>query len=249
MEKIKVMSFNVRCGELTESRIARVAQAVKNEMPDVLGIQEGHLPICEGILNAVGGEYEMHGVGRDGSPGDENSNVFYRKSVFNCIEAGTKWLSDTPDFRSEHPKSAYPRIFSYQLLERKSDGQKFLHISTHLDYTCDEVKVYQAERLVKWIENRVGNSVPVAIVGDFNAREKSPAYNVFIDAGYEATNSYGESKRTFNGYRDDMTRGGVIDFCFVNKKCKVLSYRVCDEKLNGEWISDHNAIISEIEPK
>ena len=39
MEKIKVMSFNVRCGELTESRIARVAQAVKNEMPDVLGIQ------------------------------------------------------------------------------------------------------------------------------------------------------------------------------------------------------------------
>ena len=56
----------------------------------------------------------------------------------------------------------------------------------------------------------------------------------------------GEIKRTFNGGSES---GNVIfDYIFVSSDLAnvVHTYKVCDEKRDGKWISDHNAIIATI---
>ena len=242
---VKVMGFNVRCAEIDEGRISRVVHTIKEEAPDVLGIQEGVTEMCKELKSALSDEYEMLGNGRDDDKKGENCNVFYKKASFTLMESDTLWITDTPFVYSAHKESACARIFTYQLLKRNSDGQLFLHINTHFDHMGASARVYQAQTLTDWIIDNFDDGIPVAITGDFNCSEGSPAYKVFIGEGYEASTSYGESKRTYNGYRDG-DGGGVIDFCFVNEWSKILSYKVCNEKIEGQWISDHNAIVSEI---
>ena len=82
------------------------------------------------------------------------------------------------------------------------------------------------------------------ITGDFNCLANTTEYQTIIDADYRVTNTFGENVRTYQGYNDNG--GSIIDFCFVNDLFPIVSYKVCEEKTDGEWISDHNAIVSEL---
>lgn len=240
---IKVMSFNVRSGELEEDRIQRVVENIRRESPDVLGIQEGTDEVCDAILAALGDEYAMLGY-KDQTKSEENNSVLYKKSEFDLIEYDILWLWENQEVKGRHPQSAYDRIFVYNILERKSDGTQFVHINTHFDHHFKDTRVYQAEWLIDYVVNNFSSSVPMFFTGDFNGPESEFFYWVITDAGYESANKYGESTWTFNGYSDNW--GSIIDYIFVNDGFKVESYKVCDSKMDGEFISDHNAIVAEL---
>lgn len=241
---IKVMSFNILCSDLTEDRMQRVIDTIRTESPDVVGLQEGTDLLCRRIIKALGDEYEMLGHGREAKKDGENNNILYRKDAFELIESQTYWLTDTPEVFSKHPESNCYRIFTYQLLRRKSDGQVFLHVNTHFDHVGANARIEQANILTDWIEKTYKNQFPVAITGDFNCAADTVEYQTIIDAGYRVSNTYGESTRTFHGFNEDW--GTIIDFCFVNELFPVVSYKVCDAKQDGQWISDHNAIVTEL---
>lgn len=242
---LKVMSFNVLCSDLTEDRMQRVIEQIRSESPDVVGMQEGTDLMCMRIVDALGDEYAMLGHGREAKSDGENNNILYKKDAFRLIETQTLWITDTPEVYSRHPESACYRIFTYQLLERKSDGQVFLHVNTHFDHIGANARVEQSKILTAWIEENFKNKYPVVITGDFNCGEETVEYQTIISADYRATTPYGESKRTYQGCIDDWS-GTIIDFCFVNDYLPIVSYKVCPEKMDGEWISDHNAIVSEV---
>lgn len=242
--KLKVMSFNIRYGEFTEDRIDRVIALIEKEAPDIIGVQEATVEWVAVLKERLGEEYEVLGHGREEKLDGESNNALYKKDKFELIESDTKWLTDTPDVWSRHPESACYRIFTYQLLERKSDGQIFLHINTHFDHVGVNARIAQAQILTAWIEETFGNRYPVTITGDFNCTADTEEFNTIINEGFRITSAYGENVRTFNGYSDNG--GSIIDFCFVNDIFPVVSYKVCEEKADGEWISDHNAIVSEL---
>ena len=75
----------------------------------------------------------------------EYSAIFYRTDKFDLIESGTKWLSPTPDepcsyYVYKDPdtgvtyRANFPRIMTYAVLERKTDGARFIYVNTHLDH-------------------------------------------------------------------------------------------------------------------
>ncbi|MBQ2915842.1 MAG: endonuclease/exonuclease/phosphatase family protein [Clostridia bacterium] len=241
--KIKVMSFNISCGEPSEERHNRIIERIKGEAPDVIGLQEGIDLSCERITKALGDTYTMLGHGREENSDGENTNIMFRKDKFELLESKTFWITDTPEVFSKHPESCCPRIYTYQLLKTKENGQIFLHVNTHFDHIGVNARIAQAKILTSWIEKTFGDKYPVFITGDFNCTSDSEEYNVIINAGYTVTNVTGENTYTFNGYGESEI---IIDFCFINDKIKPVSYHVCDGKINGEWVSDHNAIVSEI---
>ena len=60
-------------------------------------------------------------------------------------------------------------------------------------------------------------------------------------------NREGVTTRTYNAYDPTGTRGGLIDFIMLkNDRYTEVTYTVTDETMNGEFISDHNAIVSEM---
>lgn len=245
--KISVMSFNIRYGEWGIGRQDLVFQLIEQEDPDIFGVQEAN-PQWVNTLNSrliyEGSKYGMSGEGRDYNKGGERTFVFYKKDKFNLLETKTLWLSDTPEVYSRYP-DADDRILTYQLLERKADGQIFLHLNTHLCLTVAG-RLDQARMITSWIEENFGNKYPVIITGDFNCNASSEEFSIFTDAGYEVTNTYGESTRTYQGYNDNPEAGDIIDFIFVNNMIRPISYKVCQGKINDQWISDHNAIVSEV---
>ena len=67
----------------------------------------------------------------------------------------------------------------------------------------------------------------------------------YLDASRVAWS--GEIQPTYNDLKDDY-EGAIIDYIFVSPNLAeaVNSYIVCPAKRDGEWVSDHNAIIASI---
>lgn len=99
--------------------------------------------------------------------------------------------------------------------------------------------------------DRITSSVEQAaqIVGADRYKLKVMSFNVYYSKlteermGLVAERIRGESTETLQGFGE---KSAIIDFTFVNSYFPVTSYKVCEPKIDGEWVSDHNAIVSEL---
>src|SRR6476661_1794825 len=106
-----VMSFNVRLakeghheaksennwGDAKFPRRERAIRIVKENSPDLLGVQEARKEQVEDFEKALP-EFEFYGVGRDdGKKDGEFSGIFFRKARFTKDDCGSFWLSATPE--------------------------------------------------------------------------------------------------------------------------------------------------------
>ncbi len=237
---LSAMSFNLWVSEQTEARVDRVLTMIRTYSPDTFGVQEANPSWMDHLQTAFGDEYICVGLPR--SEGSETSAVFFKKDLFTLIESDTKWLSDTPDVESKYPDSAYPRIFTYTLLQKRSSGEQFLVVNTHFDHKGKEARVLQAKALVQFL---AGWDCPILLSGDFNCNSKSEPYAVITGAGYADSCQIAENQinnpPTFTSFG---TKSSYLDYIFV-RDLTVKSYRVCDEKINGDWASDHHPVLIE----
>ena len=147
------------------------------------------------------------------------------------------------------------------MLERKSDGARFLYVNTHLDNNgnnshevAEKIRQAEIDFLMQQIKNitKSRGDIPVIVTGDFNSiPENRTAYNAMTQTyGYSDSSRIakeGEPKTTFTEGTDENS-GIILDYIFVspNLQHAVETYTVCNAKRNGKWISDHNAIIARI---
>ena len=252
-----VMSFNVYVGnQFNKAYIDRVIATILDNTPSVFGVQEASVPWMTALKSGLGDIYTSAGVGRDWGGLGEHSAIFYRTDMFNLIESGTKWLSTTPDTQGSKLANAnFPRIMTYAILERKTDGARFLYVNTHLDHNgnnsvevAENVRQAQIEILIAEIA-KLGD-LPTIVTGDFNVTPDASAYTTMITNGYlDASHvaAEGEILPTYNGMSDSDI-DVLIDYIFVSPELAdaVDTYTVCPSKRDGQWISDHNAIIATI---
>ena len=249
-----VMSFNVWVGDHSPSRTTRVIDTILENIPSVFGVQEADVAWMTALKNGLGDIYTSVGVGRDGIDKGEHSAIFYRTDMFNLVDSGTKWLSNTPDvMASKFPEANFPRIMTYAILERTTDGARFLYVNTHLDHdgknsieVGEQVRQRQIEVLIAEIK-KLGD-LPTIVTGDFNVTDQASAYTTMIADGFLDASRIakdGEIKSTYND-RNDAFEGVIIDYIFVSPEFKdaVEEYTVCPAKRDGAWVSDHNAIIA-----
>ncbi len=269
-QTFSVMSFNVYVGSFNTQRTQRVVDTILENTPSVFGVQEASVVWMAALNSKLGDVYTSVGAGRDGIGLGEHSAIFYRTDKFTLIESGTKWLSDTPDTAASHYtykdpetniiyRANFPRIMTYAVLERKNDGVRFLYVNTHLDHNGNNsqeiaecIRQGQIEVLIAQIEeinSRLGD-LPTIVTGDFNVTPTASAYTTMIANGYLDASQIaieGEVAPTYNGM-SDTDIDVIIDYIFVSPELAELvdTYTVCPEKRDGQWISDHNAIIATI---
>lgn len=244
-DSIVVMSYNIQ-DRASTTGYRDFCKAIKADSPDVFGAQE----VNESWMNLLGAyfksSYDHVGVGRDYTPQDgsygEAVPIFYKRDMFTLCDSGTLWLSDTPEVRSWYPETEYLRIMTYALLERKSDGFRFLYVNTHLDVrSAAAIKQFRClDRLVRGF----GYDVPVMVTGDFNlVLTNGGAYAEEIGSlGY--TNASAMARFTSH----EATWGSsVLDYCFFSpaENFRVLRYEVRSENNN----SDHHPILVTFVPQ
>ena len=250
-DAIAVMSFNLMAGK-ESSRLESVVGTILKYRPAVIGVQEATDMLIELLKQRLDGIYTIVGEGRNADGGGEHSAILYLTEEFECLESGTKWLSDTPDVPGSQLSSAkteYPRIMTYALLSRKSDGKQFLHVNTHLDYGSnpEEEQVKVAQMQVVFNEIAKLPKVPTIITGDFNATVGSPVYNKVIAEGYsEAASHISAANRapTYHGLMGTTGAPSHIDFIFSKAMESDCYYRICNERVDNENISDHYPILA-----
>lgn len=246
---ITMMSCNVRCLSPldlgTKSWFYRARLLIDDiafQAPGIIGFQEATVWQYDYLVSSLP-EYDSIITYRDRSFNAEGCPIFYHKDLYELVDKGSFWLSETPDVMSKDWGAACYRICSYVILTEKSSGKDFVVFNTHLDHVSDEARIKGVGVVLEKISQFGG--LPAVIMGDFNAREGSKTYESvtrhFADACHAAgvTPSY-----TFQnwGALDSAKR---IDYFMISRiGFTVLDYAVVPAVHDGVYASDHCPIVT-----
>ncbi len=250
---IRVMSCNVRCITPFDfgkknwfNRADLIANNIRNNMPTVIGFQEVTKWQYK-YLRVVLPQFDSVITYRDDMVNSEGCPVFYRLDLYNLVDKGSFWLSETPEEMSKDWDAACYRVCSYIILEVKETGKRFVVFNTHLDHISDEARINGINVVLEKIEQF--GSLPSVIMGDFNAGENTETYRSvtekFLDAKYQLENPMKGATYTNWGA---AIEGENIDYFMISKTgFAVKDYKIIRDTYNGVYPSDHFPIFTVLE--
>ncbi len=256
-QPLTVMSFNIRYGTAKDgenvwtNRRDLLLDVVREQAADVIGLQEALDFQIDDIVAAIP-VFGVIGVGRDdGGRKGEYAAILFRRDRFQVSDAGTFWLSDTPQvIASKSWGNSITRICTWaRFVDR--DGRAFWHFNVHLDHQSQPSRERSAQLLRTRVDARRAPEEPVVITGDFNAGESNPAVMAITSSGtfvdtfrvkYPAERVVG----TFTGFDPAKIEGDKIDYVFVPAGTEVLNAAIVRTARGGRLPSDHFPVVARI---
>lgn len=252
-QNIKVMSSNLRCISPTDwgkkawfYRADLMVNAIAEQAPGIIGFQEATKWHYSYLCDTLKG-YDSVITYRDDAFNSEGCPIFYNTSLYELVDKGSFWLSETPEVPSKSWGAQYNRVCSYVILTDLASGKDFVVFNTHLSHVSDEARINGINVVLDKIAEF--GSLPAVIMGDFNAEEGSVTYNSvtenFNDAIYQVEEP--NKAHTFNAW-GDSERYVRIDYFMISKTgFRVNSYDVLPAtNEEGIYFSDHCPIVLEI---
>lgn len=251
--QIKMMSYNLRCISPTDwgkkawfYRANLVIDDIENEKPGIVGFQESTKWHYKYLVDTLKG-YDSVIEYRDEAFNSEGCPIFYNTSLYELVDKGSFWLSETPEVMSKSWGAQYNRVCSYVILTDKASGENFVVFNTHLSHVSDEARING----IKVVLDKIAEfgSLPSVIMGDYNALEGSETYNSvtenFLDAKKVAEKTSDSHTYQNWGNPEKFQR---IDYFMVSKTgFKINSYDVLSAVHDGVYSSDHCPIVLEVE--
>lgn len=255
--KFRVAAYNIRyAAEMDEEsgngwdiRKGPLTALIERHEFDLFGTQEGRghqmddlkrmLPAFEQILHPYGGN-DHHNLG-----------ILYKKDLFEPMDTGVFWLSETPDTASIGWDASDRRICQWAKFRHKASGKEFFFFNTHF-YWRKEIARRQSGPLIAAKIKEIAGDTPAMITGDFNSRPETPQVKDILDVlndAYDVTESprKGVEGTGFKGGVFQGPPGGRIDYIFVSPQVRVLDYEVLSDVYNGDrYPSDHLPVTSTI---
>lgn len=251
--QMSVMSYNVRCWTFLDLgkkswpyRANLVVENIVAAAPGIIGLQEV-TPGQYRYFNKVLVGYDSVIEYRDNSVFREACPIYYNAALYNLVDKGSFWLSETPEVMSKDWRAAHYRICSYVILQDVGTDTKFVVFNTHLDHVSDEARVKGIGVVLDKIAEFGG--LPAILMGDLNAEDTSPTYAMatenFIDAQVTASDSMDSATYQNWGAELDSPR---IDYIMLSPQgFDVVRYFVMDTTHDGVYPSDHFPICAHLE--
>ena len=247
-ESITMMSCNVRCLSPLDLgqkswfyRADLLMEDIASQAPGIIGFQEATVWQYDYLVETLA-QYDSVITYRDDSVIAEGCPIFYHKDLYDLVDKGSFWLSETPEVMSKDWGAAHYRICSYVILTEKSSGNEFVVFNTHLDHVSDEARINGIGVVLDKIARFGG--LPAVIMGDFNAQEGSKTYESvtehFLDACHAAGVTPGYTYQNW-GNLDSAKR---LDYFMISQTgFAVLDYAVVPAIHDGVYASDHCPIV------
>jgi endonuclease/exonuclease/phosphatase family metal-dependent hydrolase len=270
---LKVMSFNIRYSygkpqepaaendwdDVKSPRRERAIRVICDYQPDVLGVQEARDLQIDDLKDALP-EYEFYGIGRDdGKTEGEFSGIYFRADRFTKKDAGSFWLSETPEKPGTtfyNAENAVPRIASWVRLVEKTSNREIFVLNMHWDH-IDAPARRQSAALVRKRLAELAEGLPTIVMGDLNSGERSPEYRELVgeESGRKLLDSYRtiHSERkpdesTFGGW-EGHTEGRRIDFILHTDEFTPTAAAIVRTNYDGRWPSDHYPVTATLRLK
>jgi endonuclease/exonuclease/phosphatase family metal-dependent hydrolase len=236
---VKAMTFNIKVDSSFgwAMRSKKVYAVMRNQNPDVIGIQEGSHNQVAKMQEALT-EYTQYSPGPNSGRAGESCAIYYRTTRFTLNDSGTFWFSDTPDTPSHGWDAWGPRVCSWVNLTDKTTGASFYVYNCHLAaFTAQGARQKEAELLVQKIAARKTND-PVILLGDFNMGVGNKAMDYLLNAdGKTAYPKLTDAWQVLN-----KTKGPKYDHIVLNEHATVMNIEEDRTKA-----SDHYAVVAQIQ--
>ena len=245
-QTLRVMSFNVRTGIANDGlndwdhRRDIMVRTIREQHPDVLGTQELNKFQGDYIVSKLP-QYVWFGIGRHGDDGDEHMGVFYRTDRLRMIDSGNYWLSDTPNKPGSISwGNPYPRMVTWALFERKTNGRRFYYCNTHFPYRDQDelARTRSAEEILAHL-NALSATLPIVMTGDFNSAPDKLDHAVLtslLDDAWISAASRSGPEKTFHNFTGIPDRR--IDW-ILYRGFRALTAQTVTTQQNGRYPSDH----------
>jgi len=245
-QTLRVMSFNVRTGIANDGlndwdhRRDIMVRTIREQHPDVLGTQELNKFQGDYIVSKLP-QYVWFGIGRHGDDGDEHMGVFYRADRLRVIDSGNYWLSDTPNKPGSISwGNPYPRMVTWALFERKTNGRRFYYCNTHFPYRDQDelARTRSAEEILAHL-NALSATLPIVMTGDFNSAPDKLDHAVLtslLDDAWISAASRSGPEKTFHNFTGIPDRR--IDW-ILYRGFRALTAQTVTTQQNGRYPSDH----------
>jgi endonuclease/exonuclease/phosphatase family metal-dependent hydrolase len=216
---LRVASYNIKCancyaGDPNELRWAdrrsAVVAAIRDEDPDVIGIQEASqgwlkdasgksidLSQFEDLQQRLGGSWTLANDKRNNcvksttptrcvyqdQGASQGTRILFNASRVEMLASGSKLLPSKD-------AGSNARYTAWAILRQRSTGLKFFFADTHLDpdSASYDLRKRETEAAVQTINERNTEKLPVISVGDFNssrfADPTNAPYDVYMKAGF-----------------------------------------------------------------
>lgn len=196
----------------------------------IFGTQEGFRSQLEDLKSLLPG-YEYTGVAReDGKEAGEHSAIFYDTAMFELLDHGDFWLSETPDRPGLGWDAACVRICSWGKFRHRESGKVFRFFNLHLDHVGEKART-ESILLVQKKMRETGLDLPTFLTGDFNVDQTDAMYDVlsasdFLSDSFNTADFVYALNGTINSYKTDGFTESRIDHIFVTDDIKVEKYGV-----------------------
>jgi len=257
-DSLVVMTYNIRFDNPTDGQHAwanrsnEVFNLLREVRPGILGLQEAlHNQITE--IHQIIPHMQWYGVGRDDGLFDgEFSPIFYDTLLFSLKDAGTFWLSETPNRPGSMGwDAACPRVLTWVILAPRTGGQQFFVMNTHFDHIGETARRKSAEMAIALAEQKIAEGFRLIFMGDFNTEPSSEVFRI-IASGHKLTEAGSLALKpdigdgcTFTGF--DLTACLRLDYIWVSENFKVKAYKILSNHLGRVILSDHKAVLAIIE--
>ena len=250
---LRYISFNIRNSGANdgdnawELRQSATKLMLETEQPSLFGLQEA-LPDQLAYIDANFPQFSRVGVGRDdGKELGEFMAVYYRNDLFDLLDSGNFWLSETPDVPDYGWDAACIRIVTWAYLQDRATSKCFYAFNTHLDHIGPVAREQSILLIVDKMKEIVKDTqAPVILSGDFNSNVSSvifdPLKAEMSDA--RAFLSQDQWDDSFNYWGKPFEGDKLIDYIFY-KNATVTGFRTLNGDYGKPYISDHYPICAD----
>ncbi len=252
MKGLQIATYNIRLdteedGNWSwENRKKHVIQLIKYHEWDIFGVQEARPHQVEDFEVLEG--YASFSKEREGDNQGEGLGIYYKKNLFDCLEHGYFWLSETPEVPSIHPEAGCKRIALWGVLKDKQSQQEILIINTHLDHISETARQEGMAVLLEIMSEKISEYKTI-IFGDFNADRKESfhqelASHFIYPRDKKEMINYGPigTFQEFN-YNASWEELEEIDFILF-RGLTVKKYGVLTDSCNRKFPSDHFPVVA-----
>ncbi|SBW03617.1 endonuclease/exonuclease/phosphatase family protein [uncultured Dysgonomonas sp.] len=230
--QIKVMSYNLRFGELAS--LEELAEFIKKENPDIVALQEVDVKTYrERAQHQNGKNFISELAFRTGMLSLYGKTIPYMGGYYGIgILTKYPYISAKRILLPMPEGSKEQRAYLVSDIELP-DGNIFTFVSTHLDYPTSEVRLAQVDSLNS---DLLKHKNPIVLCGDFNAKPDSYEISVCMSEWKQVSN--------MNFTSPAKNAKSKIDyiFCYPHSKWQIISAETPVIQL-----SDHLPVIATLE--
>ena len=252
-EVIRVMSFNIRCGDVgvqtAESRYQLVSDTIFKGEPDSVGLQEATPEWMNYLKDSLSSKYDYVGIPREED--GEYSSIFYLKDKYAVKESGNFWLSETPEKESKGWDAVCYRICTWAVLENKETKEQYVHVNTHLDHIGVLARRNGVELMLDKLKEY--SNIPAVFTADMNIEEGEENYLQFVNSGFMYDTKHNAENTinylTYHDVHPSEHEKSIIDYVMINDSFSADTYRVVTAGIDGKYVSDHFPIYADLKVK